>query len=143
MIDYNTDYYGWTLEQAEFLKSGHLEKLDLENLIEEIEAMGRSEKRELESRVIVLLTHLLKWQYQSVRRGKIWELTIKDQRANCLDVLDDNPSLKRKLADTFPKCYQRARIAASKETSATGSHPSGIGRRVPKKRKTGCSCWFR
>lgn len=63
MINYHTDYYGWTLEQAELLRTGHLQDIDLENLIEEIESMGRSEKRALESRILVLLTHLLKWQY--------------------------------------------------------------------------------
>lgn len=116
MINYDTDYYGWTVEQAALLKTGNLQEIDLENLIEEIEAMGRSEKRTLESRLIVLLTHLLKWQYQPVRRGKSWELTIKGQRANCLDVLDDNPSLKSKLDEMFIKSYYRAKIEAAKET---------------------------
>lgn len=116
MIDYHKDYYAWTQEQALLLKTGHLQDIDLENLIEEIEAMGRSEKRELESRIIVLLTHLLKWQYQPVRRGKSWELTIKGQRANCLDVLEDNPSLKAKLDEMFIRSYTRAKIEAAKET---------------------------
>jgi hypothetical protein len=70
MINYQTDYYGWTVEQAELLKTGDWQHLDIENLIEEVEAMGRSEKRALESRLVVLVTHLLKWKYQPVRRGK-------------------------------------------------------------------------
>jgi predicted protein tyrosine phosphatase len=116
MIDYQTDYYGWTVEQAELLKSGLWQDVDIANLIEEIESMGRSEKRSLESRLMVLLTHLLKWQYQPVRRGKSWELTIKGQRVNCLDVLDDNPSLKSKLDELFAKSYYRAKLEAAKET---------------------------
>lgn len=116
MIDYQADYYGWTLEQAELLKAGNWQKIDVENLIEEVESMGRSEKRSLESRLIVLITHLLKWQYQPVRRGKSWELTIKGQRVNCLDVLDDNPSLKSKLDELFIKAYYRAKLEAAKET---------------------------
>lgn len=116
MIDYQTDYYGWTVEQAELLKTGHWQEVDIENLIEEVESMGRSEKRSLESRLIVLITHLLKWQYQPVRRGKSWELTIKGQRVNCLDVLEDNPSLKSKLDELFIKAYYRAKLEAAKET---------------------------
>jgi len=116
MIDYQTDFYGWTVEQAELLKAGHWQEVDIANLIEEVESMGRSEKRSLESRLIVLLTHLLKWHYQPVRRSKSWELTIKGQRVNCLDVLDDNPSLKSKLDELFIKSYYRAKLEAAKET---------------------------
>lgn len=116
MIDYQADYYGWTVEQAELLKTGHWQEIDIENLIEEVESMGRSEKRSLESRLVVLITHLLKWQYQPVRRGKSWELTIKGQRVNCLDVLEDNPSLKSKLDELFIKAYYRAKLEAAKET---------------------------
>lgn len=116
MIDYNADFYGWTLEQVGLLKLGQFQNIDLENLIEELEAMGRSEKRALESRIIVLLTHLLKWQYQPARRGKSWELTIKGQRVNCHDVLEDNPSLKSKLGELFVRSYNRAKIEAAKET---------------------------
>jgi hypothetical protein len=78
--------------------------------------MGRSEKRALESRLIVLITHLLKWQFQPVRRGKSWELTIKGQRVNCLDVLEDNPSLKNRLDELLARAYYRAKIEAAKET---------------------------
>ena len=99
-----------------------MQKADLENIIEELEMMGRSEKRALKSRLIVLLTHLLKWQYQPVRRGKSWELTIKGQRANCLDVLDDNPSLKSKLDELFVRSYSRAKIEAAKETGLDENH---------------------
>jgi hypothetical protein len=122
MIDYNADFYGWTVEQAGLLKLGQLQNVDLENLIEELEAMGRSEKRALESRIIVLLTHLLKWQYQPARRGKSWELTIKGQRANCQDVLEDNPSLKSKLSELFVRSYNRATIEAAKETGLDENH---------------------
>ena len=117
MIDYNTDYYGWTLEQAELLKAGDLQHIDLENIIEEIEAMGRSEKRALESRLTVLLTHLLKWHYQPVRRGKSWELTIKEQRLRIQKLLRDNPSIRKELQPCFLECYQFAIFQAVKETA--------------------------
>lgn len=69
-MSYQHDFYGWTQQQVELLRSGHLNELDIENLIEEIETMGRSETRAVESRLIVLLSHLLKWQFQPERRGK-------------------------------------------------------------------------
>lgn len=116
MIDYQTDYYGWTVEQAELLKSGHWQEIDIENLIEEVEAMGRSEKRALESRLIVLITHLLKWKYQPVRRGKSWELTIREQRLRINKILRDNPSLKREIEVCFLDVYPFAVIQAVKET---------------------------
>ena len=75
MINYNLDFYGWTQEQAALLKAGRLNDLDIINLIEEVETMGRSEKRALESRLTVLLVHLLQWTYQSNRRCRNWQLT--------------------------------------------------------------------
>jgi hypothetical protein len=116
MIDYQKDFYGWTQEQAALLKAGRLNELDLVNLLEEIETMGRSEKRELDSRLTVLLVHLLKWHYQPMRRGKSWQLTIEGQRDNCTDVLMDNPSLKPQLNTVCDRSYSKARTLAAKET---------------------------
>jgi hypothetical protein len=82
MATYETDFYGWTQQQAHLLKTGCLSSLDVANLIEEIETMGRSEKRELDSRLMVLLVHLLKWKYQPKRRGRSWELTIQGPYAS-------------------------------------------------------------
>jgi len=117
VINYEQDFYGWTQEQAHLLRAGRLADLDIENLIEEIETMGRSEKRELQSRLAVLLVHLLKWQYQPMRRGKSWTLTIQGQRVNFVDVLDDNPGLKPQLSDILKNAYRLAKINASKETA--------------------------
>ncbi len=116
MKTYETDFYGWIQDQAAALRDGHLNDLDIENLIEEIESMGRSEKRALESRLTVLLAHLLKWQYQPSRRGKSWQLTCEGQRINFENVLDDNPSLKSQLDDLLVRAYLKARIEAAKET---------------------------
>lgn len=116
MINYEQDFYGWTQEQAALLRAGRLADLDIENLIEEIETMGRSEKRELESRLIVLLQHLLKWKYQDVRRGRSWELSIIEQRLKFDETLDENPGLKPKLDEVLVKAYKFAVIQASRET---------------------------
>lgn len=117
MIDYQSDFYSWTQEQAALLKAGRLQELDIENLIEEIETMGRSEKRELESRLSVLLVHLLKWQYQPVRRSRSWQLTIDEQRLQFARVLTDNPELKSQLEPIIKDAYSLAVIRSSKETA--------------------------
>jgi hypothetical protein len=116
MTNYDKDFYGWTQEQAALLRAGRLTDLDIENLIEEIETMGRSEKRELESRLTVLLPHLLKWRYQEVWRGRSWELTIHEQRLRFAETLDDNPGLKPNLDEVLNKAYQYAILQAARET---------------------------
>ncbi|MCK5924760.1 MAG: DUF29 domain-containing protein [Methylococcales bacterium] len=116
MINYQTDFYGWTQEQALLLKAGRLSELDLENLIEEVETMGRSEKRELKSRLLVLLIHLLKWQYQPSHRGSSWECTLSVQRDDFLETLSENPSLKPQLEAILANAYDRAKKKAAQET---------------------------
>jgi hypothetical protein len=116
MSDYQKDFYSWTCEQAELLRAGRFNELDVFNLVEEIETMGRSEKRELQSRLMVLLVHLLKWQYQPARRGRSWILTIKGQRINLEDVINDNPGLKSQLLDLLSNAYRLAIVKVSKQT---------------------------
>ncbi len=116
MVNYQTDFYGWTQQQAAFLKAGRLSELDIENLLEEVETMGRSEKRELKSRLMILLVHLLKWQYQPSHRGSSWECTISVQRDDFSETLFENPSLKSQLDDILTNAYRRAKKQAIKET---------------------------
>lgn len=116
MINYEHDFYGWTQEQAALLRAGRLTDLDINNLIEEIETMGRSEKRELQNRLMVLLVHLLKWHYQPVRRGRSWSLTIKGQRLNLEDVISDNPGLKPQIPELLNNAYRLAKVEASNQT---------------------------
>jgi hypothetical protein len=101
---------------AEALQTGQLEQLDLKNLAEEIEGLGRSEKRELRSRLQVLLMHLLKWQYQPQRRSHSWQSTITEQRIQLAGLLQDSPSLKPHLEEIFEDCYQAARQMEATET---------------------------
>jgi hypothetical protein len=114
---YDSDFYTWTQQQAQLLKSGQFDKIDVEHIIEEIESMGRSERRELESRLTILLQHLLKWQYQPLRRGRSWQLSIKGQRIDLVEVLDENPGLKPQLADILSMAYRKAKLKASEETA--------------------------
>lgn len=98
--DYQQDFFAWLNEQAMLLKSKNFGKLDIDNLVEELEAMGRSEQRELKSRMIVLVMHLLKWQFQPEKRGESWRKTIYEQRKQIALVLEDSPSLKSFLNDS-------------------------------------------
>lgn len=116
MTTYHSDFYGWTQEQASLLRAGRWPEIDIENLIEEIETMGRSEKRALQSRLTVLLTHLLKWRYQPQRRGRSWLLTLKGQRLAFNEILDDNPGLKPQLSTLLANAYEMAKLHAAKET---------------------------
>ncbi|WP_143171095.1 DUF29 domain-containing protein [[Phormidium ambiguum] IAM M-71] len=95
LIDlYETDFYAWTQKQAELLRQRDLNNLDIENLIQEIESLGKQEKRELVNRLGVLIGHLLKWEYQPNKRSKSWLKTIREQRRKITDLLQENPSLK-------------------------------------------------
>lgn len=113
---YEQDFYLWTQITAEQLKENKFNEIDITNLIEEIESMGRSEKRELKSRLIVLLMHLLKWHYQPEKRSESWRSTITEQRICIEGLLEDSPSLKPLLSEVFEDCYQKARLKASDET---------------------------
>ena len=118
-VAYDVDFYGWTQEQALLLRAGQLAELDVEHLIEEIESMGRSERRQLINRFELLLMHLLKWHYQPDRRdtdGKSWLRTIREQRRKIPKLMRDNPSLKPLLEDCIRDAYDDARFGASDET---------------------------
>jgi uncharacterized membrane-anchored protein YjiN (DUF445 family) len=113
---YDQDFYAWTNEQAQLLRSGKLSEADIEHIAEEIETMGKTEKRELVSRLTVLLLHLLKWQYQPNRRGSSWETSIANTRDDLVDHLADNPSLRAQLNTTIAAAYRRAHREAVNET---------------------------
>jgi len=119
---YETDFYSWTQEQARFIRSGNMAMLDMDNILEEIETMGRSEKRSLASRMSVLLAHLIKWQYQPERRGKSWKLTIAHQRKAINNLLKESPGLKSMLGEKIADAWDDAAEDAEVET--------GISRRT-------------
>ena len=103
---YETDFYAWTLEQSKLLKEGDFKHLDIPNLVEEIESLGKQQRQELRNRLGVLIGHLLKWDYQPDKRSKSWRVTIQIQRREIEDLLDDNPSLKPYLSEAIAKGYQ-------------------------------------
>ncbi len=115
---YNQDFLLWTQQQAECLKKGRWAELDVEHLVEELVASGRSEQKELGSYLQVLLMHLLKCQYQPERKTKSWVNTISNCRNKIQDCLEDTPSLQRFLEDWewIQKYYRRAHRDAANET---------------------------
>jgi hypothetical protein len=115
-IAYDADFYGWANEQAALLRAGRLAEADLANIAEEIESMGRSEKRELVSRLAVLLTHLLKWGYQPSHRSGSWTASIKVQRLGLERHIEDNLSLKPIIPRAVADAYGDALIVAGDET---------------------------
>ena len=117
---YETDYYGWSNQQAALLRAGKLSEADIENIAEEIESMGKGEKRELVSRLRVLMLHLLKWQFQPAFRGSSWQITIKTQRLDIARHMKINPSLKSQIADSVEWAYEGAQLDASAHTGLPG-----------------------
>ena len=115
-VKYEQDFYGWTQEQARLLREGRFAELDVANVVEEIETLGRGEHRELVSCLRVLLTHLLKWAYQPGRRGRSWLLSVEVQRLETREHLAENPSLKPQLDDAIRQAYRLAVIDAERQT---------------------------
>ena len=113
---YETDFHAWTIEQASLLSKHQWSQLDLLNLIEEIESLGKQQRQELRNRLSVLIGHLLKWEYQSSMRSRSWLATIRVQRRDTLRLLKDNPSLKSYLEDVVSEAYENGRDLAMGET---------------------------
>ncbi|HAC65423.1 MAG TPA: DUF29 domain-containing protein [Cyanothece sp. UBA12306] len=113
---YKSDFNLWLEENIKCLKQKKLDQLDIDNLIEEMEAMGRSEKKAFRSNLEQLLMHLLKWKYQPNKRSGSWERSILEHRNGILEDLEDSPSLKPYFDQVFDKCYQNSRKYAKAET---------------------------
>ena len=113
---HDQDFYAWANEQAGLLRAGRLSEADIEHIAEDIESMGKTEKRELVNRLSVLLRHMLKWQFEPDRRGASWEVTVRNRRRALTRHLADNPSLKSQLPEAIADAYGDARGEAYAET---------------------------
>jgi Domain of unknown function DUF29 len=111
---YDTDYVAWLAEQVAHLRAGRFAALDVENLAEELESLMKSERRQLENRLEVLIHHLLKWDYQPDQRANRWRATVQEQRTRIRRLLQDSPSLKREIElmcrDVYPDAVRAATI---------------------------------
>ena len=115
---YETDFYLWTQQQADLLRQGQFNRVDLDaaNIAEEIESMGRREKHSIRSYLFNVIMHLLKWQYQPQRRGTSWKLSIRNGRDQIAWQIKDSPSLRPQLEGLLAEVYPSARENAADET---------------------------
>ena len=119
---YECDFNLWVEATAQLLREGRLAHLDVVNLLEEVESMGNSNKFALSSDLIVVLLHLLKWQYQPNKRTRSWEKSIAEHRRRIDERFETSPSLKRYYVQIFDKCYRNARKQAKIETRLPLEH---------------------
>jgi hypothetical protein len=113
---YEGDYFAWSEDQAAKIRAAMPKGVDWENVAEEIESLGRSQKTEIRNRLRVLLVHLLKWEYQPDRRSASWQSTIGEQRISIEGVIEDSPSLRRYPSEVLAAAYLAARERAAFET---------------------------
>ena len=119
---YEEDFYEWTKRNAELMRQGRLSEIDVDNIAEEIESMGISAKRELLSRLTVLLAHLLKWQFQADKRTNSWASTIVTQRAEIRRLLAASPSLAANLDAHIDDAFEDSVDRAMAETLLSRDH---------------------
>jgi len=123
-LEYEQDFHSWIEKHIHLLKTGQIHDLDKEHLIEELEGMANRDRNELVSHLVILITHLLKWQFQLTSlaehwkefEGKSWRNSIIEQRYRVANQLDNIPSLKNKLEEAVAKAYPKAVALAVKET---------------------------
>jgi hypothetical protein len=115
-VDYDEDLYGWAMHNAQLLRQKRFAEIDYEHIAEELEDMGKSERRALESHVKNVLLHWLKWRFQPALRGASWRQSIRNGRIAIDKIFRDSPSLKSRLADIVTQEYTNAREDAVDET---------------------------
>ncbi len=124
---YDSDFFAWTQEQARLLRERRWNDLDLENLVDEVESVGGSERREIRNRLTVLIAHLLKWKYQPGSRGPAWSGTIREQRSQLADILEASPSLRAYFSKQVAERHLSGRLDAAKDTGiAFGLFPDRL-----------------
>lgn len=118
---YDTDFCKWVYSQANLLKKKEYSKLDLDNVIEELESLARKDKRSLKNHLKVLLQHILKNTYTPELKGnsRSWDATIFNVRKSIIDLLEDSPSLKPHLSKMLHEAYSDGRELAIIETGSS------------------------
>jgi hypothetical protein len=125
---YDSDFFEWTQRSAELIRQGRFSEADLEHIAEEIEDMGKRDRREVRSRLTVLIAHRLKWNYQPEQRSPSWRATIMEQRRQIVLVLDDSPSLRRAAVEELASIYAKAVKEAREDT---GLAPNAFPKTCP------------
>ncbi len=116
LAPYEEDFALWSAEQAALIRAGKFDRVDLENVAEEIESLGRGNKSEIVSRMTIILVHLLKWQFQPERASNSWAASILEGRIRIADLLAESPSLRDYPAQALHRAYRAAPLAAAGET---------------------------
>ena len=114
--EYERDFYSWIHQNIALLKQGKLAEIDVDILIDELESMAKRDRRELISRLMILIAHLLKWQFQPEKRSNRWQSSMDEQRIQIVRQLEDSPSLKNQLSEYIQQAYPDALKLAAKET---------------------------
>jgi hypothetical protein len=120
-VDYSRDFYQWTQETAQALRERRFDDVDLEAAAEEIESLGRSDRRELGNRLAQLMMHLLKCQAQVERRTRSWKSSIQVQRDDIAELLEDSPSLRAQMPELIRRAYKKAVQMAIRDTGLPAS----------------------
>lgn len=118
---YEADFFAWTQQQAALLRDQQWSQIDLPNLIEEIEFLGKQQRQELRNCLSILIAHLLKWKYQPERRRRSWLSTLQIQRLDTIELLEEKPSLKPYLEEALGKAYRKAAELAASETDRSSN----------------------
>lgn len=113
---YEQDFHRWLQANVEIIRLGNVNDIDAEHIAEELDAMGKRERRELVSHLTILLAHLLKWEFQPSHRSRSWRNTLTVQRGELADLLEDSPSLRAELENYVERAYSRAHLLAEDET---------------------------
>jgi hypothetical protein len=113
---YDEDFARWAFEQAALLREGASAGIDVENIAEELETLGRGEFSALRSALAVIVMHMLKWDHQPERRSRSWAISIRVQRGHAEEQISENPSLKSRLGEALTGAYKTARLTAANET---------------------------
>jgi hypothetical protein len=122
---YEKDFYRWLEQTIALVREGRFNEIDRDILLDELESMGKRDKRELTNRLTILMAHLLKWQFQADARSSSWIASIAEQRLQIAGQLEDSPSLKGILTEATAKAYPKAVGLAAKETGlAPNQFPS-------------------
>jgi len=117
---YEQDLMAWYEDTIAKLKTGNFSDIDVNRLIEEIEGLAGRDRRELKSCLRVLLAHLLKRIYvNSPNDYRGWEITVREQRQQLLDLLEQSPSLRNYFTNILPRCWNDARTEVKEDYSQT------------------------
>lgn len=114
--EYERDFHAWAMEQAAHVRARRFDRLDVDNVVEELETLDRSERRAIVSRLEVPLLHLLTWRFQPNQRSRSWRLSIAGQRHKVAERFDESPSLVPECAELRSKAFESARLQAARET---------------------------